>query len=284
MSGYIKIHRGWRDNAIFKGEFSRGEAWIWLIENAAWKPTKARIKGSTVDLDRGELTFSQRFLAEKWGWSKSRVDRFLADLRDECMIETRSKIGAHSGATAGHSAGQGQSIIRLCNYNKYQVSDEAERGDDDTDVGAQSGASAGQQRGNSGAKKEEGKKERREEEGGGAAAYAFFGKTIRLNDRDFGAWKGVYHAIPDLNAELITLDAWWQGQDDPRPKNWFYRTSQMLNRKHQELLRAPSDAAQSQHRRRETEHERQERERREWVEANYGPNSPRALRERGEAQ
>jgi hypothetical protein len=32
--------------------------------------------------------------------------------------------------------------------------------------------------------------------------------------------------------------------------------------------------------RRETEHERQERERREWVEANYGPNSPRARQER----
>lgn len=152
MSGYVKLWRGWRDNDIFRGEFSRADAWVWLIENAAWKETRARIKGDSVTLQRGELSFSQRFMAEKWGWSKSRVDRFIADLREEGMIETRAKIGA----TAGHNAGQGQSIITICNYAKYQDEADSARGNDTS----KSGASAGQQRGKE-IRREEGKKKER---------------------------------------------------------------------------------------------------------------------------
>ena len=148
--GWISLHRGWRNNPIFRGEFSRADAWVWLIESASWKPTRTRIKGETVELARGELTFSQRFLAEKWGWSKSRVDRFIAELRQESMIETRSKIGA----TAGHNAGQGQCIITICNYAKYQDVAQPKRGNDSVEIGA----TAGQQRG----KEEQGNKGTRE--------------------------------------------------------------------------------------------------------------------------
>jgi hypothetical protein len=148
MSGYIKLHRGWRNNPVLNSA-ERRDAWLWLLENACWKPTKTRIKGAVVDLDRGELTVSVRFLGDAWGWSKSRVDRFLADLRQESMIETRSKIGT----TAGHQAGQGQAIITICNYVKYQDGDEAARDNDS----AESGTTAGQQRD----KEEEGKKGRK---------------------------------------------------------------------------------------------------------------------------
>jgi hypothetical protein len=72
--------------------------------------------------------------------------------------------------------------------------------------------------------------------GAGGGKYAFAGRTIRLNAADLGEWRKAFHAIPDLNAELYALDGWWQRQDEPRPKNWFYRTSQMLNRKHQESV------------------------------------------------
>ena len=139
MSGYFLMHRGWQENPIFdREEYSRRDAWAWLIENAAWKPSRTRIKGDMIDLDRGELCFAQRFLAEKWGWSKSRVDRFLKLLAAEGMIEVRTK----NGATADHAAGQGQSIICICNYEKYQASEGVERGNAEPE----SGATAGQQR------------------------------------------------------------------------------------------------------------------------------------------
>lgn len=217
MAGYIKLYRGWRENPVFRGEYSRGDAWVWLLENACWKPTPHRIKGQKVELQRGELSFSQRFMAEKWGWSKSRVDRFLADLREETMIETRSKIGA----TAGHNAGQGQCIITICNYEKYQGPDDGARGNDD----AEDGATAGQQRG----KEEEGKEGKKEK----SPSYAFFGRTIRLNENDLTRWRQRYSAIADLEAELGSLDDWLQGQDEKARKGWFHIVSGALNKKHQ---------------------------------------------------
>lgn len=140
MSGFIAMRRDWQEHPVFgNDEFSRRDAWAWLIANAAWKPIKVRVKGSIVDLERGELCFAQRFLAEKWGWSKSKVDRFLHLLRSEGMIATRSK----TGATAGHPAGQGQAIITICNYDKFQTPLKGERGNAEM----QTGATAGQQRG-----------------------------------------------------------------------------------------------------------------------------------------
>lgn len=145
MSGFIVMHRDALDHPLLK-DADRFRAWFWLVANAAWRPTRTRIKGQTITLERGQLSFSQRFMAEAWGWSKSRVDRFIAELRDEGMISTCSKIGA----TAGHNAGQGQSIISICNYDKYQDVKDDDRGNDD----AKSGATAGQQRG----KEEQGNK------------------------------------------------------------------------------------------------------------------------------
>lgn len=215
MSGYIKLHRGWRDSSIFRGEFSRSDAWIWLIENAAWKPTRARIKGVTVEIGRGELTFAQRFMAEQWGWSKSRVDRFIAELRAEGMIETRSKIGAISG----HKAGQGQAILKLCNYDKYQSRDEAERGNGDPKIGA----TAGQQRG----KEEEGEEDKKKEQEGG---FAFHGRVVRLNDLDFRRWQKSFPAL-DLKAELQARDDWLADQPATDQGRWFNSTSSLLAKK-----------------------------------------------------
>lgn len=71
---------------------------------------------------------------------------------------------------------------------------------------------------------------------GGNAEYAFFGKVIRLVPRDLDTWRRVYHAIPDIEAELFSLDAWLLSQPD-KQKDWFHRVSGNLNRKHQESLR-----------------------------------------------
>ena len=146
MTGFIAMQREALDHPVI-GEGDRFRAWFWLVANAVWKPTRTRIKGSVVTLERGEMTYSVRYLADAWGWSKSRVDRFLAELRDEGMIETRSKIGTGSGTTKG----QGQSIISICNYGKYQ--------DPQSNAEAPAGQVAGQQRDNSGTNKNKGTRE-----------------------------------------------------------------------------------------------------------------------------
>lgn len=132
MSGFIQVNRALWDNPDFvDSEMSQREAFMWMVAFAAWRPTKTRVGKIVVDLERGQLAFSLRFMAEKFGWSKSRVSRFLD------VLEARSTIGTASGT--------GVSVITICNYNKYQLGGDVSGTDD--------GTAAGQQRDSSGTKK-----------------------------------------------------------------------------------------------------------------------------------
>lgn len=86
-------------------EKSRWEAWIDLIQSAAYAPETVLIKGRRLSLVRGELVASVRYLAERWGWDKNKVSRFLDLLRSETMIETRIDAGVN--------------VVRLCKYEHY---------------------------------------------------------------------------------------------------------------------------------------------------------------------
>lgn len=74
---------------------------------------------------------------------------------------------------------------------------------------------------------------------GGKPDYAFFGKVIRLLPRDLEQWCKTYHAIPDIMAELVSIDAWLVAPTtaDAKRKSWFHTVAGALNRKHQEALR-----------------------------------------------
>lgn len=74
---------------------------------------------------------------------------------------------------------------------------------------------------------------------GGKPDYAFFGKVIRLVPRDLDKWRKTYHAIPDIDAELASIDAWLSAPTtaDAKRKNWFHTVAGSLNRKHQEALK-----------------------------------------------
>lgn len=83
MGGYIKIPRGLFESHEFGIEkFSRREAFIDLVQMAVFKPTTVNLPGNRVQLERGQIIASRRFLASRWGWSTGRVDRFIDDLCD----------------------------------------------------------------------------------------------------------------------------------------------------------------------------------------------------------
>jgi hypothetical protein len=48
-----------------------------LVADAAWKGRRVRLKRGAVDLVRGQLLASSRFLAERWQWPEPRVRRFV---------------------------------------------------------------------------------------------------------------------------------------------------------------------------------------------------------------
>ena len=128
MSGFTLTRRTVFDHPLFDGDSARLGAWLWLVGKACWKPTPFDNNGKMLMLERGQICVSVRHLAERWGWSKSAVDRFLTRLETETMIERK--------------AGHGKMVITICNYSKYQ-----DREDDDRDSsGTAGGTAAGQQR------------------------------------------------------------------------------------------------------------------------------------------
>ncbi len=137
MSGYVKAYRKRFKNPMFEGEkWCRGYCFDWLVSEASYKPRPYEVGGKYITLDRGQLCVSVRYLAEKWNWSKSAVDRFL----------TRLKTGTGNGPMIETASGTGQLIITICNYEKYQADDGEAGTVSGTVAGTPTGTAAGQQR------------------------------------------------------------------------------------------------------------------------------------------
>lgn len=111
MSGWIRLHRGWRDSDFFSAyrdnPFSEREAWLWLIENCAWKDMERRnAKGEIVTVKRGQMLTSLRSLETAWLWNKNSIDRFLKRLAKHGMVSL--------------DTGQSGCLISIVNYEVYQ--------------------------------------------------------------------------------------------------------------------------------------------------------------------
>jgi hypothetical protein len=128
MSGWVRLHRGWRESEFFSAyrqtPFSEREAWLWLIENAAWKDTeRSAASGQRVTITRGQIHTSLRGLQTAWGWDKSRVERFLKRLTEWSMIEM--------------DAGKEGRTLTLCNYCRFQSSREGDETPSEKETGRQ---------------------------------------------------------------------------------------------------------------------------------------------------
>ncbi|ULB09142.1 MarR family transcriptional regulator [Cereibacter azotoformans] len=164
--GTVSIARALWDDPEFPNEkFSEREAWIWLIAEASWKPRERRVQRTVFQLERGQLAASVRFLAEAWGWSKSRVFRFLERLEKRDMITTQSGTDA--------------TLITVCNYDKFQPAQKQR--------GTQAGHSEGQQRDTSGTNENKGEIKGIRVKGGGGSACAREADHPTLRESILGA-------------------------------------------------------------------------------------------------
>lgn len=104
--GVFAVARAVFDHPIFAPEpYTEREAWMWMVGAALWKPKQVRAGRRMAMLQRGQLMYAERFLAEKWRWSKSSVRRFLIRLQSESM----ATLDVNRDAT----------LITICNYEKY---------------------------------------------------------------------------------------------------------------------------------------------------------------------
>jgi len=85
-------------------------AWIDLIGLAAWRDHGG--------LKRGQARASQRFLAARWNWHRSKVQRFLDELESSGSIDR------------GRGASREPDRITICNYDAYQETRSTNRSTD----------------------------------------------------------------------------------------------------------------------------------------------------------
>ena len=83
--------------------FSRLEAWLYLTNILA-----AGMDDEEAGLKRGEFGASSRYLAQKWNWPRSTVQRFFMELESVamiCRIEGPRRAGNRVNPSLGHLAG-----------------------------------------------------------------------------------------------------------------------------------------------------------------------------------
>jgi len=94
MDGWIKLPRSiLEEDDYFTKPFTRKEAILDLYLLAAIKDGTVAIGGKKAEVKRGQIITTTRWLAERWGWSKGTLDRFMRG----------ALFGAHFGAL-GNSA------------------------------------------------------------------------------------------------------------------------------------------------------------------------------------
>lgn len=106
---YVAVAADVFDHPLFLGEeYSRRDAWLWLVAHAAWKDHRVRLGNAMADVKRGQVVAARAHLAKVWNWGEKRVRNFLDTLESEKMIKK------------GQSEGRLPVIVTICNYERFQ--------------------------------------------------------------------------------------------------------------------------------------------------------------------
>lgn len=121
-NGYIKLDRGIMNHWLWEDKpYAKGQAWVDLLLLAVWKESKELYHGKLVQRKPGEVSCSIEWLAERWGWNRKKVMRFLDVLEvDEMVTQSRTPKGT---------------TVTIVNWEKYQVGGTTVRTTDGTPVG-----------------------------------------------------------------------------------------------------------------------------------------------------
>ncbi len=107
LQGWISVHRQIQEHWLWADKpFSKGQAWIDMLMLANHEDKKTLIDNNIVVIESGSFVTSEHKLAERWGWSRWKVNAFLALLQSDNMIFAKTD---HRKTT-----------INVINYEKYR--------------------------------------------------------------------------------------------------------------------------------------------------------------------
>lgn len=109
LTNFIPISRRLFEHRLWceEREYSRFEAWLYLLKEARFEDTKLYDGNKVVEVKRGQVYASIRFFAKAWKWSSKKVLGYLDLLIADKMIvkETAKETG--------------QTVITICKYEEY---------------------------------------------------------------------------------------------------------------------------------------------------------------------
>lgn len=105
-AGWISVYRSIVNSWLWEKPLSKFEAWLDILLQANYKSKKVNIKNQLFVCKRGESIKCMETWAERWGWNRSRVRRFLKLLESDSMIVLK--------------ATNKTTKIIVCNYESYQ--------------------------------------------------------------------------------------------------------------------------------------------------------------------
>lgn len=109
-TGWIKLHRKVLDCWIWNEKpYDKARAWVDLLLLAMHRDKKLLVDNDLVVVERGSLMTSIVKLANRWGWSRCKVMRYLELLESEQMLNTkRTPKGT---------------LVTIVKYEDYQIMD-----------------------------------------------------------------------------------------------------------------------------------------------------------------
>src|SRR5690554_3919120 len=108
--GWVSIHRKLQNHWLWKERpFTKGQAWVDILLFVNHKPGKVFFNNEIVEVNTGEKITSEVKLAEKWGWSRTKVRTFLRLLEQDNMIKNIKENGKRTR-------------LKVLNYSDYQQS------------------------------------------------------------------------------------------------------------------------------------------------------------------
>lgn len=106
--GWIKLYRSVQDHWLWNNgtAFDERSAWIDLLLMMNFKERKFQLGYELLTAKRGERVTSERKLAERWGWSRTKTRNYLELLAKDGMIELEKTTK--------------RTRVKACNYDLYQ--------------------------------------------------------------------------------------------------------------------------------------------------------------------
>lgn len=116
IGGYFLLPRSELKN--IKKPFSKFEAWLFLVSEAAYESQNIVVRDEVYCLDPGDVVRSYRSLSREWGWSVNKVRRFVFSLISEGKLakktntETNTHTNTHTEQKTAH--------LTVCKYGSYR--------------------------------------------------------------------------------------------------------------------------------------------------------------------